>query len=514
MSLHPLALTSLQAIKDAEVRAAFQSLVDFFAANDFVTRDDVVGTTSASAASANRAGLAPANTGSPVSVWNRPPRPGEVSSIIGQLENQIRESALFRKLGERIDLIDKPTTGIVFRLGKAEGTIGAQGAALTGVEVAIASERDARISADNAVLQVTNTQYAQVNQSIALVQGQVTTISNNYSSLAATTSTLQSTIGQISNDINNPGTGLKVSLQQEAQTRATNDGKMYSQWTVRIDMNGRVAGFGMDATGTRTSMNSMALFRVDTFAVAGTTAPDSATTKPTRGANESDASYQARIDAWGDAISAAARAEVDAAINRSEDVPGVVSVPFIVKTQYWRDDGGVEQPPGVYMRRAMVQKFVADTAYIRTAAVTALKIRGESVTIPTFASAFSSIYIDAGSANTYTEVLSCDVDYLPVDATDFAPSEVAIMAVCGFYAASNGGDSSLRMRIYRNGILQDEQGVSAAGGFTAHLSTVVRDTPGEGIHRYTMEVSVEQVGPSPTTYRIANRSLLVLGVKR
>lgn len=379
----PIALPPLDSIADPEVRAAFRALVDHFGKTDYLSAQDFLDAAKNSGGGRNQG--VPLQKDNLPGVWNRPPKPGEVGAIISSLENQIRNSALFRELGTRIDLIDRPTTGLVYRIGNAEGSIRAQGAQLTGIGSEIYKNIIPTLNSYGSSLVVLDTQLSQFGEVVALVQQSTFTAANAVTSLATWSITTQATIGQIGDSVD----GIKVSVQTAQLAQANVNGNMLARWTVRMDLNGMVSGFGMEASGTRQHVESMFLVRATTFAIAGTTAAaDEYLTPPVRGqglgvpADETLEAWEIRVNAWGDAIVASNNALVAAAINNPDGRAGQVQVPFIVKTDYWFDDAGIAQPPGVYMRRAMIERLVVDTAYIRKAAVTTLTIDGQAVTFP------------------------------------------------------------------------------------------------------------------------------------
>lgn len=71
--------------------------------------------------------------------------------------------------------------------------------------------------------------------------------------------------------------GLQAALQQESTVRATQTGELYAQWTVKLDLNGYVSGFGLasEAPGGPVGMppSSSFIIRADRFAVAAPSGP-------------------------------------------------------------------------------------------------------------------------------------------------------------------------------------------------------------------------------------------------
>lgn len=115
-----------------------------------------------------------------------------------------------------------------------------------------------------------------------------------------------------------------AAVQQEISTRATQTGELYAQYTVKIDVNGYVSGFGLASTANNTGTASSTFeIRADRFAISNPAGPGA----------------------------------------------GIVSVvPFIVQTTS-TTIGGVAVPAGVYM----------DTAYIRNGTISSAKIADLSV---------------------------------------------------------------------------------------------------------------------------------------
>lgn len=133
---------------------------------------------------------------------------------------------------------------------------------LNGVQSAIAREETTRANADNAITTSVNTQFAQVNNSLSAIQTQQTTLANSVSSLSQTTTTLQSGLN-----------GQTAALQTEAQTRANADGTLFAQYTVKVDVNGYVSGYGLASTAVNGVPRSDFIVRADRFAIGSPSGP-------------------------------------------------------------------------------------------------------------------------------------------------------------------------------------------------------------------------------------------------
>lgn len=138
----------------------------------------------------------------------------DVTTLLTALNGQITQSQLFNTLGARIDLID-----------------GASGLAGS-VNARVLAETSARTSGDSANASSINTLSAQVNHAT---------------------------------------TGLPAAyaaVQTEASTRASADGTLFAQYTVKVDVNGYVAGYGLASTVVNGAPSSEFIIRADNFAIA------------------------------------------------------------------------------------------------------------------------------------------------------------------------------------------------------------------------------------------------------
>jgi hypothetical protein len=94
-----------------------------------------------------------------------------------------------------------------------------------------------------------------------------------------------SQIDYLSSSYTNPDTGVanNVTLQQAMNTSASNVNGLNAQYSVKIDNNGHVSGFGLSSTATDAGPSSAFIVRADKFAVIDPASTDDAlgTTSPT-----------------------------------------------------------------------------------------------------------------------------------------------------------------------------------------------------------------------------------------
>ncbi len=347
-------LNALDAIKDENTRLVLQSIVDGWHVRNgnsgdgdgaFVTRAEIDGLVSAKTAQQVQ------------SLGSMTLTPGEISRALSDLQSQVFETQLFKDLEKRVDLIDKPG-GIFDRLDenelalinetnqRIEGDTGistqvtALGTRIGTAEAAIKTEVDQRVNADNALQTTINTQYASVNNSLALQQASITTNANNVAALTTQYNQIQASVGDLS-----------AALAEESQVRADADGTLYAQWTLRVDVNGRVSGFGLASNANSSDF----IVRADRFSIAAPSGPSIAP-----------------------------------------------RIPFIVLTT--TDSKG--NPPGVYMDSAVIKNADIVTAKIGDAAVNTLKIGGNAVTVSTYTEGYVQSFTLTTS---YTTVCSTSI---------------------------------------------------------------------------------------------------------
>lgn len=212
---------------------------------------------------------------------NNLPISSEINRIITDVQASVMESVLFKELGDRITLINQD-----FLDGLAAEAIARQAAITNEATVrqtadtslasqittitasvnsnaaAIQTEITARVNGDNAVTSYVNTQLTTVNGNISALQTQQTTTANNVSALSSTVTTLQASVGTNT-----------TAIQTEATARVTADNDIYSKYSVKIDTNGYVSGFGLISTANNSTPFSDFIVRADRFAIGSPSGP-------------------------------------------------------------------------------------------------------------------------------------------------------------------------------------------------------------------------------------------------
>lgn len=320
---------------------------------------------------------------------------------------------------------------------------------VSGTESAILNEQTTRANADNAITTSVNTQFTQVNNNVSALQTQQTTTANNVASLSQQVTTLQSTTG-----------ANTTAIQNEITARTNADGAINSRYSVKIDTNGYVTGFGLISTANNSTPFSEFIVRADRFAIG------------------------------------------------SPSGPGIEpKIPFIVTTTYSTLSNGTVVPPGVYIDEAVLGHAVITRANIGLAEVDSLRIAGNSVTVGTYDSAG---YAVVPASNGWTQYVS--LMYRTVDLGDGYNTGVMVMAVVGAQAYA---DASFGVRILINGYEVGRSGQSLFGGYTDNIAvTGFSSSPG----RYcTVELQVfnNPSGPGSNVGSfVTNSSMAIMGGKR
>jgi hypothetical protein len=235
--------------------------------------------------------------------------PGQINRLIDDLHSQIFESELFKKLEERVDFIDKPggifdrldiaenaiteektlringdsalatsLSAINLRVGKAETLITNEtklridgdtalanslqtlGTRVGNAEAALVTETNQRVNADNALQTSVTTQFAAVNDSLSVVRNATTTNANSVAALTTTVNTVQASVGNLS-----------AAVAAETTARVNADGTLFAQYTVKVDTNGYVSGFGLANTSRNGTPTSSFIVRADSFSIVSPT---------------------------------------------------------------------------------------------------------------------------------------------------------------------------------------------------------------------------------------------------
>lgn len=276
---------------------------------------------------------------------------GDLVEAVGQI---VERSPLWEALGARIEWLNRQNSLSIGKIATlADGFTQEREERLDGqstlarevsaVKVtagentaAILEEKEVRANAVNALVQAVNTMFAAVGNNSALIQDGGNLSVNWNASQATKWSQMQTEV------FGADGTPIRQALAKEAQLRADRDGKLAAHYTVKIDQNGWVSGFGlMSLTSPNSNPTSAFYVRADRFAIGSPSqpAPSGAT-------------------------------------------PPAENIPFVVQTTSTIDPvTGVPIPAGVYLKDAFIQNASIDT----------LHLAGNAVSVSAFATGGSYV---------------------------------------------------------------------------------------------------------------------------
>lgn len=236
MASHPsIPQAALDAIGDANVKSVLQALADGYnLRNDsgkdgFVTRGDLMSAASGGTSSGNAVAVAVAQTVN-----------GQLKSAIAKLHAQVFESRLFKTLASSIETIGDKTAD--------NGNT-------------LQQEIQNRQDADNAIYQSVYSQFTAIDGNLSGIQQTQATIANNVAAMAQTISTIQATVGENT-----------AAIQSESEVRANSDAELFAQYTLRLDVNGHISGFGLASDKDA----SQFIVRADVFSIVSPTGNNSA----------------------------------------------------------------------------------------------------------------------------------------------------------------------------------------------------------------------------------------------
>lgn len=206
----------------------------------------------------------------------------DVGYLLDTLTNSITESQLFNSLGARINLIDGPISmagSVAARLYTetqarlaADTSLGSSITTLQNSDSTQASQiTTLQTRAANSESNIINLQSTTANQASTIISltTRTTAAESNITSLQTTTANQATQLTTLS-----ASTGANTTaIQQEATARANADGTLFSQYTVKIDTNGYVSGFGLASTANNATPFSDFAVRADRFYVASPSGP-------------------------------------------------------------------------------------------------------------------------------------------------------------------------------------------------------------------------------------------------
>lgn len=239
----------------------------------------------------------------------------QIDQVIAALTGRVESSALATALRERIDVITDLENGL--------------------------TQIDSRVTSENSVFaQELSAIRDDLTGALAYIDSQQTISIDERQALVTSLNTQLAQFGD----------GLYAAIQDEATTRADETGDLFAQKTLKIDLAGNVAGYGLsarvDPTGEFTSDFQV---RADTFSIAPPSlSSNTAPGNPYQGMVWVDTSVIPNVTKWYNEVTAA-----------WQTTPVKGAVPFIVKTTPETIDG-YTAPAGVYIDSAYITRLSAN----------------------------------------------------------------------------------------------------------------------------------------------------------
>lgn len=274
----------------------------------------------------------------------------DVVAVLNALSSEITGSQLYNDLGTRIVDLESQSSEYASLLNEVRSDLTNTRAALSD---AMSSSGSAIITAQttsatqakqitalgtrvgSAESTIVNLQSTTATQATALTSltTRVGTAESNITNLQTTTATQATSISQLSSAVN----GNTASIQ----TLQTVSNGLSAQYTVKIDNNGHISGFGLASTVVNGTPTSAFIVRADKFAIVG---PNDTTN------------------------------------GLGTTTPSSTTVPFIVVPAGGTTQDGVTYPAGTYIRAAYIADATITAAKIADATITAAEIADATIT--------------------------------------------------------------------------------------------------------------------------------------
>lgn len=132
--------------------------------------------------------------------------------------------------------------------------------ALNETNSAITQEATVRANADNAIAEEVTTQVSTINASISAIQTTQKTLSDSVAALTTKTTTLQASVDDNTS-----------AIETETTARVNADSSLSGKYSVKVDLNGYVTGFGLMSTANNATPTSDFIVRADRFSIVSPT---------------------------------------------------------------------------------------------------------------------------------------------------------------------------------------------------------------------------------------------------
>jgi len=444
---------------------------------------------------------------------SRTPYSDYFSSLSNSLSEWLAANPLFQHLSRRIEFITADNSTALARLRDLEtgftetrefvesesaSTANRLSATVTRTgeaEAALIEEITVRTTNDSAFVSAVNTMWAAVGVNNALIESGGSVSTNWNGAEANMWNQLQAEV------FTSGGQTIRAALAQEATIRADETGDLFGQYTVKIDLNGYIAGFGLAATSPiEGGATSSFIVRADEFIVA----------TPGQGTDVPFAVIGGNTQFFGNvtgSVNGIPAANVNQFNSLLRGVSTVSDTDIIATWNKLTAANGLTYINNAAITNALIANAAIGTANIIDANVSTLKIAGEAVTVPRF-------FTGSNQTVNWTSAVTVVSGSITLDAVG------GLIATGGFYVQPVGFDAYGVIEIYIGGVYKAGQifGVRTGGADTNYSLPITISAAANGLSgSVTVEIKVYRItnpGGSNVNFSITGCNLSVMGGKR
>ena len=184
-------------------------------------------------------------------------RVGDTESSITDLKTTTSDTATsLESLTTRVGDTEASISPLQTTTANQADSLELLGVSVGDLTTAISDEKTARANADNAMAKDVETQFAAVGESLSAIQTTAETAAPNVSALADVVEDVQTTLDE---------TTAAVETETKARIDANKD--IYAKYSVKIDLNGYLTGFGLMSTANDGETTSDFIVRSDRFSI-------------------------------------------------------------------------------------------------------------------------------------------------------------------------------------------------------------------------------------------------------
>ena len=317
----------------------------------------------------------------------------------------------------------------------------------------------------------------------------ITTVETNASNAASATTTITSRL-------NNFG-GAGVSIETNASTTANNVTGLQGQYTVKIDNNGYVSGFGLASTPVNGTPFSDFIIRADRFAISSPSGPSIAPVTPFIVTTTSSVIDGTTVPAG---VYIKSATILDGAITTAKikdlavDDAKITSLDAEKITTGFLDAGRV-RIDNVTLDTYYDAGIARNRLFIKDLGVTTLKIGNNAVTVPVYAYTAGNILITS---------------YQTIQSVVITTTGGTVKVDFCFLLLANTSGCAFRLTRNDTDVLP---ATVLGGGSGGIVSFTLGDNPAAGTHTYALLAQASGSAPTNTAFAFA-RSLFALEIKK